>query len=146
MLKNKFLKNGIKPADGTSVVANRINEDCCLEGNINSKSDIRVDGNIKGNVCSASKIVIGNTGKVEGDIKSKDLTVEGIVNGNIDVCGTLYLRKSAQIGPYQVTFSKIIIEEGVEVKCRLMPRSVNNQIDIQNDGEKESAQEVSDLD
>lgn len=146
MLKAKFLKKGIKPTNGMSVVANRINEDCCLEGNIKSQSDIRVDGNIKGDIRSSSKIVIGVTGKVIGNISSTDLTVEGIVEGNIELSGTLYLRKTAKIGAYQASFSKIIIEDGADVQCKLLPKKSDNQIENQSDGEKGTTQEVSHLD
>lgn len=121
MFKSKVTKQNVVNADGATVVANRINQDCSVDGNISSHTDIRIDGTISGNVTSSSKIVIGSTGKVNGDIACEDLTVEGIVEGNISVSGTLYLRKTSQIGQYSVKFQKIIIEEGAAVQCQLMP-------------------------
>lgn len=121
MFKSKVTKQNVVNADGATVVANRINQDCSVEGNISSHTDIRIDGTISGNITSTSKIVIGATGKVNGDIACEDLTVEGAVEGNISVSGTLYLRKTSEIGPFSVKFQKIIIEEGATVQCQLMP-------------------------
>lgn len=121
MFKSKVTKKSVVNADGATVVANRINQDCKVNGDIFSSTDIRIDGVINGHISSTSKIVIGTTGQVNGNIQCEDLTVEGSVEGNISVTGTLYLRKTSQIGQFEVKFQKIIIEEGATVLCQLMP-------------------------
>lgn len=121
MFKSKVTKKNVVNADGATVVANRINQDCTVLGDISSQTDIRIDGKIVGNISSQSKIVIGSMGQINGNIQCEDLTVEGIIEGDITVSGTLYLRKTSQIGQYAVRFQKIIIEEGATVLCQLMP-------------------------
>ncbi|MFZ9296670.1 MAG: bactofilin family protein, partial [Bacteroidia bacterium] len=39
-----------------------------IKGNINSKGDIRVDGILVGNLTTSSKILVGPSGKITGDV------------------------------------------------------------------------------
>lgn len=124
MFSKKVTKSNVVNAEGATVVANRINQDCTIIGQLSSSTDIRIDGYVEGNIQSTSKIVIGATGKVKGNIECEDLTVEGIVEGDISITGTLYLRKTSFTGPFSVKFKKIIIEEGAIVECRLLPITI----------------------
>src|SRR6266496_5036650 len=63
-----------------------------LKGDINSNSDLRIDGTIIGNVTSSSKIVIGASGSVEGDITGNQADIVGKVSGNIKTKDLLQLR------------------------------------------------------
>ena len=63
-----------------------------LKGDISSSSDLRIDGTILGNIHSTAKIVIGNTGVVEGDISGQQADIVGKVSGNIHAKELLQLR------------------------------------------------------
>src|SRR5215212_1987538 len=63
-----------------------------LKGDINSNSDLRIDGTIIGNVSSSAKIVIGASGSVEGDISGNQADIVGKVSGNIKTKDLLQLR------------------------------------------------------
>lgn len=63
-----------------------------LKGDINSNSDLRIDGTIIGNIQSTAKIIIGATGVVEGDINGNQADVVGKVSGNIRAKELLQLR------------------------------------------------------
>jgi cytoskeletal protein CcmA (bactofilin family) len=63
-----------------------------LKGDINSNSDLRFDGTVIGNVSSASKIVIGANGSVEGNISGNQADIVGKVTGNIKTKDLLQLR------------------------------------------------------
>jgi cytoskeletal protein CcmA (bactofilin family) len=63
-----------------------------LKGDISSNSDLRIDGTIIGNVTSSSKIVIGASGNVEGDITGNQADIVGKVSGNIKTKDLLQLR------------------------------------------------------
>jgi len=63
-----------------------------LKGDINSNSDLRIDGTIIGNISSAAKIIIGSTGVVEGDIAGNNADIVGKVSGNVRVKELLQLR------------------------------------------------------
>ncbi|HEV8284145.1 MAG TPA: polymer-forming cytoskeletal protein [Chitinophagaceae bacterium] len=63
-----------------------------LKGDINSNSDLRIDGTIIGNVSSSAKIVIGASGSIEGDISGNQADIVGKVSGNIRTKDLLQLR------------------------------------------------------
>ena len=63
-----------------------------LKGDINSNSDLRIDGTIIGNVSSTAKIVIGASGIVEGDVSGNQADIVGKVSGNIKTKDLLQLR------------------------------------------------------
>lgn len=63
-----------------------------LKGDISCNGDLRIDGTVKGNVKTSSKIIIGSTGVVEGDIIGNQADVTGKVNGNIKANELLQLR------------------------------------------------------
>ena len=63
-----------------------------VKGDISSNSDLRIDGTIIGNVNSSSKIIIGDSGKVEGDISSNQADIVGKVSGNIKTKDLVQLR------------------------------------------------------
>lgn len=68
-----------------------------LTGDLQSDGDLRIDGTIKGNVTSASKVIIGATGFVEGLVTGLQADVSGKVTGNIDVKELLQLREQCVV-------------------------------------------------
>jgi cytoskeletal protein CcmA (bactofilin family) len=68
-----------------------------LKGDVKSENDLRIDGVIYGNVTSSSKIVVGPTGYVEGNINSRQADVTGRVAGNITVQEALQLRAKCSV-------------------------------------------------
>ena len=48
-----------------------------IDGNVSSASDIRVDGSIFGNLTCDSKVIIGPSGIIEGDVSCASAHIEG---------------------------------------------------------------------
>ena len=63
-----------------------------LKGDISSNHDLRIDGNIIGNVSSSAKIVVGASGNIEGDLSGNQADIVGKVSGNIKTKDLLQLR------------------------------------------------------
>ena len=72
--------------------ATLISSGTILKGDISSNSDLRIDGTVIGNINSSAKIIIGNTGVVEGDIAGNQADIVGKVSGNIRAKELLQLR------------------------------------------------------
>ena len=77
--------------------ATLISSGTTLKGDVKSETDLRIDGTIHGNVYSSSKIIIGPSGFVEGNIEGVHADVTGKVNGNILVKELLQLRGDCNI-------------------------------------------------
>jgi cytoskeletal protein CcmA (bactofilin family) len=91
MFKNKPTTMSNEKTNGGSG-ATLISAGTTVKGDISSNSDLRIDGTIIGNVNSSSKIIIGDSGKVEGDISSNQADIVGKVSGNIKTKDLLQLR------------------------------------------------------
>lgn len=63
-----------------------------IKGDISSNSDLRIDGTIIGNISSNSKIVVGSSGVVEGDIFGNTADIVGKTSGTIRIKDLLQLR------------------------------------------------------
>jgi len=82
-----------------------------LTGDIASSGDCRIDGTLKGNIISKSKIYIGKTGIIEGKIKCNSIEIEGQAVADITASELLSLKASA-ILTGNICVSKISIEPG----------------------------------
>jgi cytoskeletal protein CcmA (bactofilin family) len=63
-----------------------------LTGDINSNADLRIDGTVAGNITSSSKIIVGSSGSVEGDISCNQADITGKVSGNVRAKELLQLK------------------------------------------------------
>ena len=90
----------IKNSDENNTSGSDINmlaKGTLVEGNIQTSSDIRIDGTLHGSITTNAKIVIGPEGCVEGDMVCQSADILGKITGIIRVEGLLYLRGNAII-------------------------------------------------
>jgi cytoskeletal protein CcmA (bactofilin family) len=82
-----------------------------ITGDINSNGDLRLDGLLKGSLFAKGKVVIGQTGTVEGTINCKNSDIFGKVEGKIKVTELLALKSTSNVKGDIVT-NKLSIEPG----------------------------------
>lgn len=72
-----------------------------VEGDLTFRGGLRIDGEVRGNVVAApgepSVLVIGATGRVEGEVRATRMVVSGVVSGSIHVTELLELHPGARI-------------------------------------------------
>ena len=69
------------PAMG-KVIPSIIGEDLTIEGNVSSKGEIQVDGQIKGDV-NCGSLLLGDKAMVDGSVVAEDVVIRGKVMGSI---------------------------------------------------------------
>ena len=84
-----------------------------ITGDVNSNGDIRVDGSLSGKLITKGKVVVGETGKVKGEINCKNSDVEGSIEGKITVSQLLSLKTKARIHG-DIIAAKLAIEPGCQ--------------------------------
>lgn len=96
-------------ANGTEIV-----------GDIKSTGDIRIDGKLTGTIDLKGKLVVGNTGFIDGEITCANCDVQGKLSGKITVTEQLTLKASAVIEG-EVYAKKLSIEPGAvfNVTCKM---------------------------
>src|SRR5690554_1678165 len=92
---------------------NRIVEGTKLQGDIHSVADFRLDGELIGNFASSGKLVIGESGKVVGNISCKNMDVEGTYEGKAEVAELLSVKSKAKIKG-EIVVGKLSVEPGAE--------------------------------
>ncbi len=82
-----------------------------IEGNVICKGDIRVDGQVVGNVSSKSKVVIGSTGQIKGDIYSQNADISGSHFGSSHITDLLFLKSTSKVNG-NINTGKLVVESG----------------------------------
>ena len=112
-MMRKGVKNKVVGPTGSPDKLNRIVEGTSIQGDVNTDSNFRLDGYLKGTLNSSGKLVIGTTGKIEGKITCANADIEGEIVGDITVEGLLILKSTARIKG-NIVAGKIGIENGAE--------------------------------
>ncbi len=117
MLTSKEQK---RVAEEISNSSNTIGKGTVLEGNIETYGNIRIEGKVIGNVKSKSKVALGNSSNIQGNITAQNADIEGEVKGKIEISELLVLKATAIINGDIVT-GKLVVEPGAVFNgsCRM---------------------------
>lgn len=80
-----------------------------IEGKLSCSGSIRLDGEVKGDISSQSAVIIGENGKVNGQINAENITIGGQVTGTVKAKEKLVLDAKANL--QGDVFTKIIAVE-----------------------------------
>ena len=90
---------------------NHIEQGTKIRGDIESHGNIRFDGEMVGNVKSKSKVVMGESAKMEGTLVANTAEISGEISGTLNVEELLILKSTAVVRA-DVTYGKNQIEPG----------------------------------
>jgi cytoskeletal protein CcmA (bactofilin family) len=94
-----------------SLSINQIGTGTSINGEIKSNENLRIDGNVTGTVVLKGKLVLGQSGSIEGDIVCQNADISGTIRGNITVSEILTLKASANLKG-DISTNKLAIEPG----------------------------------
>lgn len=77
LTKRKKTENSDKK-ENISIITNNL----VMSGDLFTENDIRIDGEVKGNVHSKGKIVVGSQGRIKGNLEGYNIVVHGKVTGD----------------------------------------------------------------
>lgn len=130
-------KNGKMSEVNSPDKLNRIVEGTTIEGEIKSKSNIRIDGVLKGSILTKGRLVVGASGIIEGEVACQNSDIEGVLLGKITVNELLSLKATAKITGDIIT-NKLAIEPGANFSGTVSMGAVIKDI---KHGDKEQHQE-----
>ncbi len=109
-----------KPVINEFKALNTIAQDTRIKGNIESNGDIRLDGQLEGDIDCKGRVVIGPEAKVKGTIRCKNGEIMGLIEGEIIVADLLSLKSTANISG-DLTMGKLSVEPGARFvgNCRM---------------------------
>lgn len=101
----------MKNVEMESKLPNMIGPGTKIIGNIETNGDIRIDGNIEGNINSKGKVVVGNNGFVKGEVVCSNAEISGTVQGKMAITELLSLKASSKVSG-DIKSGKLSIEPG----------------------------------
>jgi cytoskeletal protein CcmA (bactofilin family) len=85
-------------------------------GQIYSKEDLYVDGDLEGTVeAMEHKVTIGPNGTVHASVKAREVVALGTIQGNVEATDKIEIRKDARLVG-DIRTARIIIEDGAYFK------------------------------
>ena len=87
-----------------------IGNDSTVTGEMNIKGTLRVDGIVEGDIF-ADWVIVGETGRIHGNVKSRGVVVGGRVDGNIDASEIVELKGKGQVTG-EISTVKLAMSEG----------------------------------
>lgn len=120
--------------------SNVISKETRITGDIKAQGNIRVEGTVEGTIQSKSKIVIGDSALVTGNINATEAEIAGKIEGEIICTDTLFLKKTANVHGNIYTL-KLVVENGAVFNGKIQMTTTHtldvNMSDKQNGQYKE---------
>jgi cytoskeletal protein CcmA (bactofilin family) len=99
------------PAKQVAVIGPSMN----IKGEIRTREELSVDGEVEGSLESQSLLTVGANGKVKANIKAREVVVFGSVRGNIEVTEKIAIRDNGSVIG-DIRTSGISIDDGAYFK------------------------------
>lgn len=94
-----------KRNNDTTIISN----ETVVKGGIETQGSVFIDGKFEGVIVSKENVVIGKSGEVLGEIRAKNLTVSGFIDGMFDIETISILSEGKVIG--KIHYEEFIIEQ-----------------------------------
>lgn len=137
----KDSRNDSSSSPSNTSAANSLNSlgaGTTVQGDIQSDSDIRIDGFLKGNLNCKGKLIIGPKGRIEGNVTCKNALIEGGLKGELNVTELLNVSDSAKIDGI-VNTGQLLVDSGAHfnVSCTMGNQKIADPSAASQNGRKE---------
>lgn len=124
-----------KKKSGTSPSVNMLSEGARVKGEIHVKDDIRIAGELEGDLMTKGKAIVTSSGAVDGNIRGVYADIAGTVEGEIRISDKIVIRKSAVIKGNVFT-KTLLVEEGAQFDGSLRMSQDEGENVLSADGQK----------
>ena len=97
--------------ENTNGLINTITVGTSIKGDIQANGDFRLDGTLEGNITLTGKLVIGEQGRIDGNVVCQNANVIGIIDGNLSVKEFLTLYSTSKVRG-DIVANKLAVEPG----------------------------------
>lgn len=95
----------------TTKIDTIIGKETSINGTIEAKGVLRVEGKITGQLNTNGDIIIAAGGTVEADIRCRSISIAGSLKGNVEATGLLEIEPSGKLVG-DITVAKLAIGDG----------------------------------
>jgi cytoskeletal protein CcmA (bactofilin family) len=106
----------VEPDLYRSGAAASIGKSVMIKGQIISREDLYLDGELEGTVeLQEHRLTIGPNGRVQANVKAREIVIIGAIHGNVEASDKIEIRKEARLVG-DVRTARIVIEDGAYFK------------------------------
>lgn len=121
--KNEEKKSVVDMANSSNVIS----KETRITGDIQAQGNIRIEGTVDGMIQSKSKIAVGESALVKGNLTAVEAEIAGKVEGEVICSDTLYLKSTALIIGNIFT-KKLVVENGAVFNGKCQMNSQNTMV------------------
>jgi cytoskeletal protein CcmA (bactofilin family) len=120
-----------------SKITGFFDKDTEIKGDLNFKGTFRIDGRFKGKIDSKSILIIGDSGKVDADVKIGHLIINGEIKGNLQATEKVEINSNGRVFGTIVS-PKLMVEEGayLEATCQTTDKMPQSTLPLSSPEEK----------
>ncbi len=108
-------KSPVQPTPSSQATkATLIAKGSTVVGEITGETQLLVHGTVKGDIRLASEVIVGNDGRVEGNIQASSIDIAGTVNGNVFCEGLLKVQTSGRLDG-EVSYFDVDVDKGGQI-------------------------------
>ncbi len=82
-----------------------------IDGPVTSRRPMRIDGTVHGGVTTRANLFTGPDSVINGDVTGRNITICGIVNGNVRATGRVIITSKARISG-DLSMEHLVVDEG----------------------------------
>lgn len=108
----------------TAKVETLVGEGTCFAGDVTFSGGLHVDGTVRGNITAANGdsmalLVVGERGKVEGEVQVPQVVISGVVVGDVRAAESVELAPDSQVTG-NIYYTRIEMAMGASVNGQLI--------------------------
>jgi cytoskeletal protein CcmA (bactofilin family) len=119
-----------------------IGKSVMIKGQIFSREDLTIDGEIDGSVeLHEHRLTVGPNGKLQAGVKAREVVVLGTIHGNVEASDKIDIRKDAKLVG-DIKTARIVIEDGAYFKGSIdiaRPEAAKSPAPAQSQSKSQSA-------
>jgi cytoskeletal protein CcmA (bactofilin family) len=117
------------PYASSASTMNVIGKGTTVTGDIETSSDIRIDGKLDGNLFCKARVILGQGAILDGNLNASHAELAGEVNGKVEVKEMLTLKSSSTIHG-DINTGKLVIEAGAKFNGSCKMGAVSKEVSL----------------
>jgi len=107
-------KDSKKEVENLTQISTIIGKGTIISGDIESSGNIRIEGKVIGNVKAKSKVVLGDSGIIEGNVHAVNAEIAGEIKGILEASEMVVVKQTGHVNGDIIT-QKLTVDSGATI-------------------------------
>jgi len=122
--RRPFTSNVSQTQDSKSFIGNSL----VIKGEVESKEEVVVEGQIEGKLIVDNRVIVATNGKVTADIKAREVVIKGRVDGNVNCSYKVEIVPDGYLKG-NIVSEKVVLAEGSKFRGNIKMTSTGADTD-----------------